>query len=337
MNCENCNAEIPEDIKFCPECGFNLQILIKDKSNFDVKVLKKIFSEKEKHLSIETPAEDRTELIKSKKRGWGWYALAGIVFISIGKQYSSALSIQKDILILFGTFISVPLYFYFRNKVFDEMSAIKTRSFISGLISYFITAVLVTVLAVIIIPSNHDTAEEYFKKGTTKYDAKDFLGAIQDYTKAVEINPNLSEVYSARAAAKIKNKDYNGAIQDCNKILELDDKNSTAYTTRGFIKNYISDYRGAILDFTKALDINTNDAKSYLGRSVAEYNISEYIKSVQDNSKALEINPNYAEAYFNRGVDKFKKGDKKGACSDWTKAGELGLSEAYEYIKENCK
>lgn len=35
------------------------------------------------------------------------------------------------------------------------------------------------------------TAEEYFNRGVAKRNLEDYRGAIQDFTKAIELNPNL--------------------------------------------------------------------------------------------------------------------------------------------------
>jgi tetratricopeptide (TPR) repeat protein len=34
------------------------------------------------------------------------------------------------------------------------------------------------------------TAEDYFDSGTAKAELQDYRGAIQDYNKAIELNPN---------------------------------------------------------------------------------------------------------------------------------------------------
>jgi len=40
------------------------------------------------------------------------------------------------------------------------------------------------------------TAEDYFDSGNAKHQLQDYKGAIQDYTKAIELNPNkYAEIY----------------------------------------------------------------------------------------------------------------------------------------------
>ena len=58
---------------------------------------------------------------------------------------------------------------------------------------------------------------------------------------------------------------------------------------------------------------------------------------MDDYNKAFGLNPDDAIAYYNRGIAKAELKDLDGACLDWSKAGELGLSGAYDLIKQICK
>ena len=49
----------------------------------------------------------------------------------------------------------------------------------------------------------------------------DKLGAIADFTRAVEINPNYFGFYINRANAKYSLNDLTGTIEDCEKALKL--------------------------------------------------------------------------------------------------------------------
>jgi tetratricopeptide (TPR) repeat protein len=63
--------------------------------------------------------------------------------------------------------------------------------------------------------------EEFFNSGIKKNKAGDYQGAIEDYTKALEINPKNSYSYYNRGNSKSKLKDYLGAIEDFTKAIEI--------------------------------------------------------------------------------------------------------------------
>ncbi|HEX7414509.1 MAG TPA: tetratricopeptide repeat protein, partial [Bacteroidia bacterium] len=78
------------------------------------------------------------------------------------------------------------------------------------------------------------TAEDYLIKGNVKrITKKDYKGAIEDYTKAIELNPKYANAYMVRGMCKDELKDYNGSIQDYNKAIELNPKYTDAYMARG--------------------------------------------------------------------------------------------------------
>jgi tetratricopeptide (TPR) repeat protein len=80
------------------------------------------------------------------------------------------------------------------------------------------------------------TAEEYYYRGKAKYPLKDYRGAIQDYSKAIELDPEYAHAYYYRGNAKVNLKDYRGAIQDYSKAIELDPKMQLLITIEVLLK-----------------------------------------------------------------------------------------------------
>ena len=145
--------------------------------------------------------------------------------------------------------------------------------------------------------------------------------------------PNLN-LFLNRAAAKQQLKDYQGAIADYTKVLEIDPQYAEVYNERGVVKNEIKDYQGAIDDFTKALEINPQDAFIYFdNRAGVKVETGDFRGVIFDATKTIQINPNYATAYTRRGIAKQHIGDKRGACADYKKAVSLGDQSSAQYLK----
>ncbi len=104
------------------------------------------------------------------------------------------------------------------------------------------------------------TAEDYFNSGLIKSKKQDYKGAILDYTKAIELNPNYAEAYSNRGTAKDKLQDYRGAIQDFNKAIELNPNLAGAYNSRGLDKIYLGQKDNGCLDLSKAGELGYAEA-----------------------------------------------------------------------------
>ena len=76
------------------------------------------------------------------------------------------------------------------------------------------------------------TSNDYFDRAYSKSDVKDYYGAIADYTKAIELDPNNANAYYNRGLSKLNLKNYYGAIADNTKAIELDPNNADAYFNR---------------------------------------------------------------------------------------------------------
>jgi|SaaInlStandDraft_1057018.scaffolds.fasta_scaffold35818_1 tetratricopeptide (TPR) repeat protein len=177
------------------------------------------------------------------------------------------------------------------------------------------------------IEINPNYADAYNNRGNNKDDLKDYFGAISDYIKAIEINPNNEDAYYNRGISKYYSKDYNGAISDFTKAIDINPKKADVYNNRGLVKDDLKDYYGAISDYTKAIEINPNFMLAYTGRGNTKTNLKDYNGAISDFTKAIEINPNFASAYFVRGINKYYLNDSYGACVDVKKAQGLGYDD----------
>jgi tetratricopeptide (TPR) repeat protein len=65
------------------------------------------------------------------------------------------------------------------------------------------------------------TVKEYFDRGGTKFNLGDYRGAIADYNKAIELDPERASAYFGRGYAKYILGDINGACLDLSKAGEL--------------------------------------------------------------------------------------------------------------------
>ena len=146
-------------------------------------------------------------------------------------------------------------------------------------------------------------------------------------------NSLTRQLYSS-GQAKQKQGDYKGAIADFTKVLEINPQDAKAYNERGIAKNGLKDYLGAIADFTKAIEINPRDAYIYFdNRAGVKVEIGDYRGVVFDTTKTIEINPSYTNAYERRGIAKQYLGDDRGACADYKKAVSLGDESAAQWLK----
>jgi len=132
-------------------------------------------------------------------------------------------------------------------------------------------------------------AQFYYERGVKKSDEGIYKGAISDYNKAIEINPDYEDAYYERGFAKESIKDYKGAISDYTKVIKLNQDAWNAYYGRGYSQWQLGNNKAALSDFDKAIEINPEDGNIYLDRSSLRIEIEDYKGAVSDNNRALKI------------------------------------------------
>ncbi len=157
-------------------------------------------------------------------------------------------------------------------------------------------------------------------RGNVKSDTGDYDGAIEDYNEALRLDPKFAGAYSNRANARLKKGDYDGAISDHNSVLQLRPGDVQALCRRADVKRVKGDYDGAMSDYAKTLQINPNYAAAFHGRALTRRDKGDDSGAMADFNETLRLNPNYASAYFHRASIKAKKGDLDGALADYDEA-----------------
>lgn len=81
---------------------------------------------------------------------------------------------------------------------------------------------------------------------------------IEDYTKAIELNPTAKDYNERGALYYVIDKNHE-AIADYTKAIELDPKYVFAYLNRGLAYQDLKMYEEAIADYTKAIELDPNE------------------------------------------------------------------------------
>ena len=180
---------------------------------------------------------------------------------------------------------------------------------------------LFLVLLFIPLISFGQTAEDFFNSAKVKDSLEDYGGAIEDYTKAIELNPDNAEYYYKRGMSKYFSDDKKGSIVDFNKAIELNPDNAAEYYyKRGMSKYFSDDDKVSIVDFNSAIELNPDNAEYYNIRGRAKNYLEDYGGAIEDLNKAIELNPDNAEYYDRRGRAKNFLDDYGGAIDDFNSA-----------------
>jgi tetratricopeptide (TPR) repeat protein len=120
-----------------------------------------------------------------------------------------------------------------------------------GKLIYMVTC-LVLFISVVNCYGAKGKAEEFFEQGKTFSSVENADKAIDNYSKAIKINPKLVKAYNNRGIAYIGQKKYDLAIADFSKAIELDPQNGKAYNNRAIVYSYQGENNKALQDLHKA-------------------------------------------------------------------------------------
>ena len=178
---------------------------------------------------------------------------------------------------------------------------------------------------------NPQFALAYLNRGLAYFSQGDYQRAIDDYNKALKINPQSALAYSNRGLAYLSRGDYQQAIDDFNQVLKIDPQFANAYLNRGIAYLARRDYQQAIDDFNRVLKIDPQFANAYLNRGSAYDEQGDYQQAIDDYNRALKINPQSANAYLNRGTAYQKQGNYQQAIDDYNQALKINPQSALPY------
>jgi tetratricopeptide (TPR) repeat protein len=188
-------------------------------------------------------------------------------------------------------------------------------------------------VAIQLEPDNFDAL---FSRGILFEKLKDFENAINDFTKCISLNGSSSKAFFNRAYNKSLNQDFNGAVEDYSKSISLSPQNQNAYFNRGMINKFFSKVETALKDFDEAIKIDPNFVDAYQNRAILKSQLKNK-DAINDFNKVIELNPKDAEGYYNRAIYYINNNIKVDYCSDLSKAFQLGFEAAYEPLNDLCK
>ena len=148
---------------------------------------------------------------------------------------------------------------------------------------------------------SYQYAEAYNNRGFANFALKNYKEAIKDYEEAIRLNPQLAGFYQNCGDANYALKEYEKAIENYNKAIELDPQCAGFYNNRGNANRALKNYKKAITDFNKVIELDPQFSEGYSNRGNVNFDLKNYKKAIEDYDKAIELDPQYAKAYLNRG------------------------------------
>jgi Flp pilus assembly protein TadD len=123
--------------------------------------------------------------------------------------------------------------------------------------------------------------------------------AIDDFTKAIQLDPTNEQAYKWRGFAYRSMGQHEQAIADFNQAILLNPKDSRAYSQRAFTYRLEGKNDLAIADFTMAVQLDPTNAYAFNHRGNIYDREGQYEKALNDYIQAIQANPTYIGALNN--------------------------------------
>lgn len=208
-----------------------------------------------------------------------------------------------------------------------------------------------------------ESAESHraFEQGYRQLQNRNYQGAIAEFNRAIQLDPNFKEAYSGRGLAQLQSGQVPQALDSYNRILQLDPKSAIAYSGMALVRSRLGDERQAKLDTEKSASLLAQQTSRHLYQSqlsLLELSIAtagqtpetdvwglieqgyrqidarNFRAALDRFNQAIKLMPSgSARPYIDRGVAYFWMQDYRSAIADFSTAIRFNpfYVKAYEY------
>ncbi len=190
------------------------------------------------------------------------------------------------------------------------------------LVNYYLNNGLLDRLEIFIGKLIHTNSVEeksfgFFIRGYLFLIKTEYKKAIEQFEKAIEVNPNYANAYYNWGLALYELDDNVGAIEKYKKAIEINPDDTFTYNNWGLALSEIGDHKSAIEYYKKAIKLEPNRFDIYDNLGWSLYELGNYSDAILNFKKATEINSDYANAYLNWGNALEALGNEKAAIEKY--------------------
>ncbi len=139
-------------------------------------------------------------------------------------------------------------------------------------------------------------------KGTALNTQGRYEEAIHYYDRALEIDPEFADPWNGKGTALKFQGRYEEAIHYYDRALEIDPEYVDAWSNMGLAFSDLGRYEEAIFCFNRALEIDPNHGNAWNNMGLAFSDLGRYEEAIHYYDRAIEIDPNHAYRWDNKAI-----------------------------------
>jgi predicted O-linked N-acetylglucosamine transferase (SPINDLY family) len=218
-------------------------------------------------------------------------------------------------------------------------------------------------LYAILIASEPENAETYYKRGNALHGLGQWDAALADYDRAVLLDLKHAKAFCNRGAVLEKLGRLDDALGSYDRAIDLNPEDALtfynrgsvlkaqnrldealvsyeraiahrpnypeAYINRGHVLNQLQRPKDAVLSYDAAIGLNPMFAEAFHGRGMSLASCRQYDAALSSYDEAIALNPSLAEAFKGRGVALASLNRFEEAVSSYDQATALNASQKF--------
>ncbi|MCX7786205.1 MAG: tetratricopeptide repeat protein [Spirochaetes bacterium] len=145
----------------------------------------------------------------------------------------------------------------------------------------------------------YQTLDNLLLEALTAHNQQQYSRAIELYTHILHRKPKRSIralVYIHRGMAFFGESNYDKALEDFTAAINLEPENPRIYFYRGVVQRFRKDLNGALLDLSRSLELDPYHFDSLYNRAQVYFSLGNYVQAAEDCRQALALKPKIPEA-----------------------------------------
>ncbi len=134
-------------------------------------------------------------------------------------------------------------------------------------------------------------AEAYLNLGLIAKEENCLALAIEHFSKALDINPDIEKGFLNKGAVLKELKRYDEALAAYEKALAINPDYAEAWSNKGVVYEGLKRYDEALAAYEKALAINPDYAEAWSNKGVTLHELKRYDEAIAHYDKALTLKP----------------------------------------------
>lgn len=131
--------------------------------------------------------------------------------------------------------------------------------------------------------------EKYRKSGDAKLSDGDLNGALDEYDKALQLNPKNAMAHYGRGRVHLATASYSEALTDLNRAVAIDPDFTSAHIARIGILMYKRDFSSALIDASKVVQLEPDNALAFYERGLCNGEVGNRIAAINDLCRARAL------------------------------------------------